>query len=133
VNVHHHLYQSLTRGRAPGRGLFDWLTELYPVWARLDDEWVRAAAMVALAELALSGCSTSADHHYVFPAGAEDLLDGEVDAARAIGLRFHPCRGSMDLGRSGGGLPPDDLVEAADDVLARTHDAIRRLNDPSPG
>src|SRR5439155_26923932 len=83
VNVHHHLYQSLTRGRAPGRGLFDWLTELYPVWARLDDEWVRAAAMVALAELALSGCSTSADHHYVFPAGAEDLLDGEVDAARA--------------------------------------------------
>ena len=86
VNTHHHLYQTLTRVRAQDQGLFGWLTELYPVWAGLDAEWESAAAGVALAELALSGCSTSTDHHYVFPSGAEGLIEAEVGAAREIGL-----------------------------------------------
>jgi cytosine/adenosine deaminase-related metal-dependent hydrolase len=133
VNTHHHLYQSMTRVRALGRGLFDWLTELYPVWAGLDEEWVHAGAAVGLAELALSGCSTSTDHHYIFPPGSGPLLDAEIAAARRIGVRFHPCRGSMDLGRSAGGLPPDDVVETADGVLAATDEAIGKHHDPSPG
>src|SRR5665811_2573552 len=95
-------------------------TELYPVWSGLDTEWVRVAAAAGLAELALSGCSTSTDHHYVFPAGAGDLLEAEVEAAHEIGLRFHPCRGSMDLGTSDGGLPPDAVVEDTDSALAET-------------
>jgi cytosine/adenosine deaminase-related metal-dependent hydrolase len=133
VNTHHHLYQVMTRVRARGAGLFGWLTELYPVWARLDDEWVHAAAAVGLAELALSGCSTSTDHHYVFPRGTSGLLDAEVAAAREIGVRFHPSRGSMDLGQSGGGLPPDSVVEGIDDVLSETADAVHRFHDPAPG
>jgi cytosine/adenosine deaminase-related metal-dependent hydrolase len=104
INTHHHLYQTLTRVRAAQEGLFGWLTELYPVWAGVDAEWERAAAAVGLAELALSGCSTTTDHHYVFPAGEEGLLEAEIDTAREIGVRFHPCRGSMDLGKSAGGL-----------------------------
>ncbi len=133
VNTHHHLYQVLTRARAQDSNLFGWLTELYPVWAGLDGEWVRAAAAVGLAELALSGCTTSTDHHYVFPAGAGDLLAAEVEAAQVIGVRFHPCRGSMDLGASAGGLPPDAVVQAADAVLRETEDAVRRYHDPAPG
>ena len=133
VNTHHHLYQSMTRVRALGRGLFGWLTELYPIWAGLDEEWVHAATSVGLAELALSGCSTSTDHHYIFPPGSGALLDAEIAAARRIGLRFHPCRGSMDLGRSAGGLPPDEVVETADAALAATDAAIARHHDPSPG
>lgn len=133
VNTHHHLYQTMTRVRAQDRGLFDWLVELYPVWAGLNEEWVRAGARVGLAELALSGCSTSTDHHYVFPSRGGDLLAAEVDAAREIGLRFHPCRGSMDLGVSAGGLPPDEIVETTDDALARTEEAIERFHDPAPG
>src|SRR5438876_9135137 len=105
VNTHHHLYQTLTRARAREQGLFGWLTELYPVWAGIDAEWERAAAAVGLAELALSGCTTTTDHHYVFPPAVPGLLEAEVEAAAEIGLRFHPCRGSMDLGRSKGGLP----------------------------
>lgn len=133
VNAHHHLYQTLTRARAQEHGLFGWLAELYPVWAGLDAEWVRVAAAAGLAELAFSGCSTSTDHHYVFPAGAGDLLEAEIDAARGIGVRFHPCRGSMDLGASDGGLPPDALVQDADSVLAETERAVRAFHDPSPG
>jgi cytosine/adenosine deaminase-related metal-dependent hydrolase len=133
INTHHHLYQSMTRVRALGRGLFDWLVELYPVWAGLDEEWVRVATMVGLAELALSGCSTSTDHHYIFPPGSGPLLEAEIDAAAQVGLRFHPCRGSMDLGRSAGGLPPDEVVESTDDALAATEEAIARHHDPSPG
>ena len=133
VNAHHHLYQSLTRVRAQGQGLFGWLTELYPVWAGVDVEWMRAAAAVGLAELALSGCTTTSDHHYVFPNGRSGILEAEVDVARRLGLRFHPCRGSMDLGRSRGGLPPDEIVEDPDDVLARTDEAITALHDPTPG
>ncbi|MDR7404139.1 MAG: 8-oxoguanine deaminase [Armatimonadota bacterium] len=133
VNTHHHLYQSLTRARAQDQGLFGWLQALYPVWADLDEEWVRAAAAVGLAELALSGCATTTDHPYIFPRGGAGLLEAEVDVARQIGLRFHPCRGAMDLGRSRGGLPPDDLVEDTDAILARTEDAVRRFHDPRPG
>ncbi len=133
VNTHHHLYQSMTRVRALGSGLFEWLTTLYPIWSRLDEEWVHAAATVGLAELALSGCSTSTDHHYLFPPGSGALLEASIDAAARIGVRFHPCRGSMDLGASSGGLPPDEVVESRDDVMAATDDAISRHHDPSPG
>ncbi|HYV01361.1 MAG TPA: 8-oxoguanine deaminase [Actinomycetota bacterium] len=133
INSHHHLYQTLTRVRAAQEGLFGWLTELYPVWAGVDAEWERAAAAVGLAELALSGCSTTTDHHYVFPAGEEGLLEAEIDTAREIGVRFHPCRGSMDLGKSAGGLPPDEVCQDADTILDHTQAVIRRFHDPSPG
>jgi cytosine/adenosine deaminase-related metal-dependent hydrolase len=140
VNTHHHLFQWLTQGRAQQSVLFDWLTELYPVWARIDPGHVRAAATAGLGWLALSGCSTSTDHHYIFPPkrpaagpGGGDALAAEIAAAAAVGLRFHPCRGSMDLGRSAGGLPPDEIVEDPDDALAATAEAIGRFHDPSPG
>jgi 8-oxoguanine deaminase len=133
INTHHHLYQTMTRVRATGEGLFGWLTELYPVWATVDAEWERAAAAVGLAELALSGCSTSTDHHYVFPSASEGLLEAEIEAAAEISLRFHPCRGSMDLGTSQGGLPPDDVCQDADTILDHTQAAVRKFHDPSPG
>jgi cytosine/adenosine deaminase-related metal-dependent hydrolase len=133
VNCHHHFYQWATRGLAQQATLFEWLVELYPVWAQIDDEVESAAARAGLAALARSGCSTSTDHHYVFPAGAGDLLEVEVQAAAAIGLRFHPCRGSMDLGRSDGGLPPDEVVEDRDAILAASQDAVDRFHDPAPG
>ena len=144
INAHHHLYQWLTQGQAQQSILFDWLTELYPVWARIDPEQVHAAATAGLAWLALSGCSTSTDHHYIFPPGDRggpgvlvsgpcDALEAEITAAASVGLRFHPCRGSMDLGRSAGGLPPDEIVEDPDTALAATEEAIRRFHDPAPG
>src|SRR5438309_4492032 len=133
INTHHHLYQTLTRVHAQQGGLFDWLRELYPIWATIDDDWERTAAEVGLAELALSGCSTTTDHHYVFPVGSQGLLEAEIDAAKEVGLRFHPCRGSMDLGQSRGGLPPDSIVEEIDAVLAGTEEAISRHHDPAPG
>jgi len=133
VNTHHHLYQTLTRVRAQQGGLFDWLRELYPAWARIDAEWERNAAEAGLAELALSGCSTTTDHHYVFPAGAGGLLEAEIESAAQLGIRFHPCRGSMDLGQSRGGLPPDGVVEDIDTILANTDQAINRFHDPTPG
>ena len=114
VNCHHHLYQWATRGLAQEATLFEWLQELYPVWAHIDAEIERAAARAGLAALARSGCTTATDHHYLFPRDAGDLLEVEIEAAREIGLRFHPCRGSMDLGRSAGGLPPDEVVEDRD-------------------
>ena len=120
VNVHHHLYQTLTRARAQEADLFTWLKTLYPVWARIDAESEYAAARTGLAELALSGCSTVFDHHYVFPPGGGDLIEAEMTAARELGVRLIPSRGSMDLGESDGGLPPDDLVEDPDEVLAET-------------
>jgi len=120
VNTHHHLYQTLTRARAQQADLFTWLRELYPVWARLDAEMEHAAARAGLAELALSGCSTVFDHHYVFPRGVSGLIEAELDAARSLGVRFVAARGSMDLGESQGGLPPDSLVESLDEILADT-------------
>jgi cytosine/adenosine deaminase-related metal-dependent hydrolase len=133
VNCHHHLYQWATRGLAQQATLFEWLVELYPVWAHIDEEVERSAARAGLAALATSGCTTSTDHHYVFPRGVEDLLEVEIQAAKEIGLRFHPCRGSMDLGRSRGGLPPDSIVEDRDEILASSEEAIDRFHDPSPG
>lgn len=130
VNCHHHLYQWVTRGRAVDDTLFDWLTTLYPVWAGLDEEIVRTAALGSLAWLAKTGCTTTTDHHYLFPRGGGDLLTAEIEAAGEVGLRFHPTRGSMDLGRSRGGLPPDEVVEDIDSVLAATEQAIRRHHDP---
>jgi cytosine/adenosine deaminase-related metal-dependent hydrolase len=120
VNTHHHLYQTLTRARAQQANLFEWLRELYPVWAGIDEESVYAAARTGLAELALSGCTTVFDHHYVFPSGTSGLIEAEVRAARELGVRIVASRGSMDLGESDGGLPPDSLVEELDDVLADT-------------
>src|SRR6185437_10939940 len=111
VNTHHHLYQTLTRARAQESNLFGWLKALYPIWARLDEEAEHVAARTGLAELALSGCTTVFDHHYVFPRGAGDLIEAEMTAARELGVRLVPSRGSMDLGESDGGLPPDSLVE----------------------
>ena len=132
IHCHTHLYQTLTRVRAMDQGLFGWLRALYPVWAGLDEEWVQAAARVGLAELALSGCTTTTDHHYIFPQ-TDELLQVEIEAAQQIGLRFHPCRGSMDLGVSQGGLPPDSIVQDTDAILAQTEEAVRRFHDPSPG
>ncbi|HEY3184239.1 MAG TPA: 8-oxoguanine deaminase, partial [Gaiellaceae bacterium] len=120
VNSHHHLYQTLTRARAQQSNLFEWLRELYPRWAGIDDEMEYAAARCGLAELALSGCSTVFDHHYVFPRGVSGLVEAEVRAARELGVRIVASRGSMDLGESDGGLPPDSLVEDVDTVLADT-------------
>jgi cytosine/adenosine deaminase-related metal-dependent hydrolase len=133
VNTHHHLYQTLTRARAQQADLFTWLQELYPVWARIDAEAEYAAARTGLAELALSGCSTVFDHHYVFPRGREGLIEAEVQAARELGVRIVASRGSMDLGVSDGGLPPDDLVEDLDSVLAETERLVAELHEPGPG
>jgi cytosine/adenosine deaminase-related metal-dependent hydrolase len=133
VNCHHHLYQWATRGHAQQATLFEWLVELYPIWALIDPETCWAAARAGLAALARSGCSASADHHYVFPRDAGDLLEVEIGAAASVGLRFHPCRGSMDLGRSDGGLPPDEVVEDRDAILAASEAAISRFHDPAPG
>ena len=132
VNCHHHLYQWATRGLAQQATLFEWLVELYPVWAHIDEEIERSAARAGLSALTLSGCTTTTDHHYVFPRGVGDLLEVEVEVAKEIGLRFHPCRGSMDLGRSRGGLPPDEIVEDRDEILAASEEAIARFHDPSP-
>jgi cytosine/adenosine deaminase-related metal-dependent hydrolase len=120
VNTHHHLYQTLTRARAQEATLFEWLRELYPVWAGIDAESEYAAARTGLAELALSGCTTVFDHHYVFPRGRDGLWEAEVQAARELGVRIVASRGSMDLGESDGGLPPNSLVESLDEVLAET-------------
>jgi 8-oxoguanine deaminase len=133
VNTHHHLYQTLTRTRAQQADLFTWLRELYPLWARIDAESEYAAARTGLAELALSGCTTVFDHHYVFPPGREGLVEAEVQAARELGVRIVASRGSMDLGESDGGLPPDDLVEEPDAVLAETERLARELHEPGPG
>jgi cytosine/adenosine deaminase-related metal-dependent hydrolase len=129
VNTHHHLFQWMTRGRCVGCDLFGWLSELYPVWGTLDVEDVRAAAVVGLAELARSGCTTAADHHYLVPRGDDTVFDALADAATTIGIRLHLARGSMDLGRSDGGLPPDHVVEDLDSILASTERVIERHHD----
>jgi cytosine/adenosine deaminase-related metal-dependent hydrolase len=133
VNTHHHLYQTLTRARAQQADLFIWLRELYPLWARIDAEAEYAAARTGLAELALSGCTTVFDHHYVFPRGRSGIVEAEVRAARELGLRIVASRGSMDLGESDGGLPPDELVEDLDDVLSETERLAGELHEAGPG
>ena len=133
VNTHHHLYQTLTRAQAQEENLFGWLRALYPVWAGIDDETEYAAARTGLAELALAGCTTVFDHHYVFPRGVSGLIEAEVAAARDLGVRIVASRGSMDLGESDGGLPPDALVEELDAVLADTERLVGDLHEPGPG
>ncbi len=133
VNTHHHIFQNLTRA-VPGAqdaSLFGWLKRLYPVWRHIGPQDVFHSARLGLAELALSGCTTTSDHLYLFPNGAR--LDDEIAAAREIGVRFHACRGALTLGESGGGLPPDDLTEDEDAVIADTIRVIDAFHDPRPG
>jgi cytosine/adenosine deaminase-related metal-dependent hydrolase len=132
INTHHHLYQWVTRGLAVDSPLFDWLTTLYPIWGCIDEHTVRAAALGGLSWLARTGCTTSMDHHYVFPSDGGDLLAAEIDAAQTVGLRFLPTRGSMDLGQSQGGLPPDHVVEDIDRILDATATAVDDHHDAGP-
>jgi cytosine/adenosine deaminase-related metal-dependent hydrolase len=131
VNTHHHFYQWITRGLATDHNLFDWLTALYPTWARIDEPMVYAAAQGSLAMMARGGVTTAMDHHYVFPRGTGDLSGAIIRAARETGLRFTLARGSMDRGESDGGLPPDFAVESLDDALAATEETVRQHHDPS--
>ena len=132
VNTHHHLYQWATRGLAQQATLFEWLVALYPVWAGLDAEIEHAAASAGLAALARSGCTTVADHHYVYPRDGGDLNAALVGAARRVGVRLQLVRGSMDRGRSDGGLPPDNIVEDTDTALAGTEADIAAYHDTAP-
>lgn len=133
VNTHHHLFQTLTRAVPGGQDalLFGWLETLYPIWARLRPDDVRAATALGLAELALSGCSLSSDHLYLYPNGVR--LEDTIEAAARVGLRFHATRGSMSIGRSQGGLPPDDLVEAEAEILNDSSRVIDAFHDAKPG
>ena len=135
VNTHHHFYQTLTRAWAPvaNQPLFPWLKTLYPVWARLTPEQLALASRVALAELLLSGCTTAADHHYLFPRGLEEAIDVQVEAVRELGLRALLCRGSMSLGEADGGLPPQRTVQLAEAILADGERLIRRYHERGPG
>ncbi|MBN1811612.1 MAG: 8-oxoguanine deaminase [Anaerolineae bacterium] len=132
VNCHHHLYQTLTRAvpAAQDATLFGWLKTLYPIWAGLTPEAIYTSALVGLAELMLSGCTTASDHLYIYPNGCR--IDDEIRAAAEIGVRFQPCRGSMSLGESKGGLPPDRVVEGEDFILEDTQRAIEAYHDPEP-
>ncbi len=132
VNTHHHLYQTLTRAipTAQDANLFNWLKTLYPIWAELTPDAVHTSALVGLAELVLSGCTTAADHLYLYPNGSK--LDDEIRAAREIGIRFHPTRGSMSLGESKGGLPPDRVCDDEDNILRDSRRVIEQFHDPAP-
>ncbi len=135
VNVHHHLYQTLFRA-VPGaqdKKLFDWLVFLYEKWRGIDEDAVRTSAIVGCLELLLSGCTTTTDHLYLFPRGREKLTDIEIEAARAVGIRFHPTRGSMSLSRDEGGLPPPDVVQTEEEILSDSERLIARWHDPSFG
>ena len=133
VNTHHHLYQTLTRAVPGGQDalLFGWLQTLYPIWSRFGPEEMRVSAMVGLAEMALSGCTLSSDHLYLYPNGSR--LDDTIDAAKEVGLRFHPTRGSMSIGESDGGLPPDALVENENNILEDCIRVIDAHHDSSEG
>jgi cytosine/adenosine deaminase-related metal-dependent hydrolase len=132
VNTHHHLYQTLTRAlpAVEHAKLFDWLVYLYPLWARMDSEAAYVSAVIGLAELVLTGCTTVSDHLYVYPNDVE--IGATIQAAREIGVRFHPCRGGMSLGKSQGGLPPDEIVEDEEHILRDLEEAVRRYHDPAP-
>ena len=135
VNTHHHLFQNLTRAYPPmtDKPLFGWLQSLYPLWTVIDTDEIHVSAWVGLAELALSGCTTSTDHLYLHPTGSGDLLTAEIEAARDLGVRFHPTRGSMSLSEKDGGLPPDAVVADDDEILAASEDAVARHHDRSWG
>jgi cytosine/adenosine deaminase-related metal-dependent hydrolase len=132
VNCHHHLYQTLTRAvpAAQDATLFRWLKTLYPIWARMTSEAIYTSALVGLGELMLSGCTTASDHLYVYPNDCR--IDDEIRAAQELGIRFQPCRGSMSLGESRGGLPPDHVVEDEDAILKDTQRVIETYHDPEP-
>ena len=132
VNTHHHLYQTLTRAVPGGQDalLFGWLQTLYPIWAKFSPDHMRISALVGLAELALSGCTMSSDHLYLFPNGSR--LDDTIAAAQEIGLRFFPTRGAMSIGQSLGGLPPDSLVEREEDILNDCIRVVDQFHDPNP-
>jgi 8-oxoguanine deaminase len=133
INTHHHFYQTLTRAvpAAQDANLFNWLTTLYPIWARMNPEDIFTSTQTALAELALSGCTTASDHLYLFPNGTR--LDDEIAAAREVGLRLHASRGSMSLGQSQGGLPPDSVVDSEEHILHDSQRLIETYHDPRPG
>lgn len=135
VNTHHHLYQTLTRviPRIQGAELFEWLTVQYPIWGRMDGEAVYVSSKVALAELMRSGCTTASDMFYVFPRGSDVALDQVIQAAQELGIRFHAGRGSMSLGQSAGGLPPDHVVQTQDEILADTARVVDKYHDANPG
>lgn len=135
VNSHHHLFQNLTRAFPPmtKAPLFGWLKTLYPLWAAIDQEAIFTSAWVGLAELAMSGCTTSTDHMYLHPHGAGDLLAAEIAAAKDLGIRFHPTRGSMSLSEKDGGLPPDNVVQDDDTILAESELAVKRYHDRAHG
>jgi len=128
VNTHHHMYQTLTRALVQDNELFGWLQGLYPIWANLTPEMVRVSAQTAMAELLLSGCTTSSDHLYIYPNGVR--LDDSIEAAQQIGMRFHAARGSMSVGQSKGGLPPDRVVEDESAILKETQRLIERWHNP---
>ncbi|WP_298009180.1 MULTISPECIES: 8-oxoguanine deaminase [Anaerolinea] len=133
INTHHHFYQTLTRvvPAAQDANLFNWLKTLYPIWARLTPEDIFISTQTALAELALSGCTTASDHLYLYPNGSR--LDDEIAAAREVGLRLHASRGSMSLGESKGGLPPDSVVDSEEHILRDSQRLIEQYHDPRPG
>jgi len=133
INTHHHFYQTLTRAvpAAQDANLFNWLVTLYPIWARMQPEDIYISTITALAELALSGCTTASDHLYIFPNGSR--LDDQIEAGLEIGLRLHASRGSMSLGESQGGLPPDSVVEGEDFILNDSQRLVEAYHDPNPG
>jgi 8-oxoguanine deaminase len=133
INTHHHFYQTLTRvvPNAQDSNLFNWLKTLYPIWARMTPDHIRVSTKTALVELAMSGCTTASDHLYLFPNGSR--LDDEINAAKEIGLRLHASRGSMSLGESKGGLPPDSVVEDEEYILKDSQRVIEHYHDPNPG
>jgi 8-oxoguanine deaminase len=135
VNAHHHFYQTLSRAHpsAINKELFPWLTALYPIWARLTPEALRAAVRLALIELLMSGCTTAADHHYLYPRGLDRAVDIEVEEARALGIRMTVTRGSMNLSQKDGGLPPDSVVQDEDSILIDSERVLRLYHDPAPG
>ena len=134
VNTHHHFYQTLTRAHpsAINKPLFPWLVALYPIWARLKPDHLRLATRLALTELMLSGCTTAADHHYLYPEGLENAVDIEVEEARALGMRMTVSRGSMNLSEKDGGLPPDSVVQDEETILADSERVLKLFHDPKP-
>lgn len=135
INTHHHLYQSLTRcmKSVQDAPLFDWLTALYQKWKHLDYETVQLASQISIAELLLSGCTTTSDHFYIFPQNSDVRIEAVLEAAESLGIRIHACRGSMSVGRSKGGLPPDECVQNETTILDDCRRALQSFHDPKPG
>ncbi|MBO8160142.1 MAG: 8-oxoguanine deaminase [Thermosipho sp. (in: Bacteria)] len=131
VNTHHHLYQSLTRGLAANKKLFDWLVYLYEIWKYIDEEAVYTSAIIAIYEMIKTGVTTTTDHLYLYPYGNNNIFYAEIEAAKKIGVRFHPTRGSMSLSKKDGGLPPDSVVQKDDEILLESENVIKKYHDPS--